>query len=199
LTLRRILAALLAATCGFAAPTTAQTVDGQIVRTFVVERHVISRGDYERAVVGSDVRLAAVGSKPRPKTRFEVHGQGDVFTGWSAGEELPYRTGRGLGYEFVGSAGEVQPSARPGYRTVMMKDSRLVRFYAARDGEGLRTRVPLVRKSEVSIDFPLDGSERAQVYAIPRGKKKFEYRLVTVREDVSRRRVIRLLDSAGRP
>lgn len=180
-------------------PADAQSPDGRLVRTFVVERHVISREAYERATQGHDVRLASTGRTPRPHARFEVRGQGDVFTGWTMGDDVPYRSASGLGYEFVGSVGEVQPGSRPDYRTLMMRDSRLVKFFSYHDVQGRKVHIPLVRKSEIEIEFPLDGGERAQVYAIPRGKKKFDYRLVTVREDVASRRMIRMLDDQGRP
>ncbi len=195
----RTLISALALTAASVTSATAQSPDGRLVRTFVVERHVISQEAYERATQGRDVRLASTGRKPKPHARFEVRGQGDVFTGWTMGDDVPYRSPTGLGYEFVGSVGEVQPGPRPDYRTLMMRDSRLVKFFSYRDAQGQKVRIPLVRKSEVEIEFPLDGSERAQVYAIPRGKKKFDYRLVTVREDVARRRMIRMLDGQGRP
>ena len=185
-----VTAILISAACASGVSAAPAGNDAQTLRTFVVQRHVISKDEYRRAIEGRDVRLASTGSKPRPLGHFEVRGQGDVFTGWTMGEEMPYRSGRGLSHQFVGSVGEIQPGTSPGYRTIMMKDSRLVKFMRMRDARGDVVRIPIVRSSEMTIEFPLDGSERGQVYAIPKGKKKFDYRLVTVHEDVSRRRSI---------
>lgn len=171
-------------------PAAAAVPSAQLVRTFIVELHDISREDHERATKGHDFRLASVGTKPRPHAHFEMRGQGDVFTGWTSGTDMPYESAGARRYEFTGTVGEVQPSDIPGFRRLMLKDSRLVKFYSFRDSDGNRSRIPIVRKSEISLDFPLDGRERSEVYAIPRGKKKFEYRLLTVREDVSKRRMM---------
>lgn len=171
----------------------------QMVRTFVVELHEISEEDYERATKGGDFRLASVGSKPRPHAHFEMRGQGDVFTGWSSGMEMPYETNGARRYEFVGTVGEVQPSDRPEFRRLLLKDSRLVKFFDLKDAGGRKSSIPIVRKSEISIDFPLNGQERSGVYAVPKGKNKFDYRLLTVREDPDRRRMVLYLDAAGMP
>lgn len=171
----------------------------QMVRTFVVELHEITQDDYDRATKGRDFRLASVGMKPRPHLHFEMRGQGDVFTGWTSGMEMPYESGGARRYEFVGTVGEVQPSDQPGFRRLMLKDSRLVRFYDFKDSAGKRGSIPVVRKSEIALDFPLNGQERSQVYAIPKGKNKFEYRLLTVREDADRRRLVMYLDASGMP
>jgi len=169
----------------------------QIVRTFVIDLHDIGQTDYDRATKGGDFRLTSVGSKPRPHAHFEMRGQVDVFTGWTSGMEMPYVSNGSRRYEFVGTIGEVQPSSQDGMRRLMLKDSRLVRFYDFKDAAGKRSSIPIVRKSEISIDFPLDGQERSSVYAIPDGKNKFEYRLLTVREDVTRRRLVLHVDAAA--
>lgn len=162
----------------------------QIVRTFVVDLHDIAQADYDRATRGGDFRLTSVGARPRPHAHFEMRGQGDVFTGWTSGMEMPYISNGSRRYEFVGTVGEVQPSPQSGFRRLMLKDSRLVRFYDFKDAAGRKSSIPIVRKSELSVDFPLDGQERSSVYAIPDGKNRFEYRLLTVREDVARRRQV---------
>jgi hypothetical protein len=171
----------------------------QIVRTFVIDLHDIGQEDYDRATRGGDFRLTSVGAKPRPHAHFEMRGQGDVFTGWTSGMEMPYVSNGSRRYEFVGTVGEVQPSAQAGFRRLMLKDSRLVRFYDFKDAAGKRSSIPIVRKSEISVDFPLDGQERSSVYAIPDGKNKFEYRLLTVREDVARRRQVLYVDAPAVP
>ena len=182
--------ALLAISSQMPCATAQTTSDRPVVRTFIVERHAITKDAYERAKQGNDVRLASSGPKLRSHFRMELRSQGDLFTGWSKGEAVPYRIDHGVLYAFVGDVGEIQPAEREGYRRLVVKDARLVRMFKTKDGEGKKTRVPILRNAEVTVEFPLDGNERAEIYAVPRGRKKFEYQLVTVREDVSKRREI---------
>lgn len=148
--------------------------------TYDVRIWEISRWEFKEASVVGAEDLATRLDHARPQARLLGDYENRDGAATRVGADVPYAAWHGRHTVFDGAEIEAKADSKIiGLYKVVIRGSEVSRFMRMKAQNGGRAYAPEVRLSRFELDFPR-GETRSAVYATPKGREGYAYRLIRI-------------------